>query len=96
MWRGLCAILLIAVTVHAQNEAAAPHVEVTPYYKALRQGTKERIAINIVNNCLPVTMPRAAAPGIEPLQVKLDSADGLEISKPEYREFVKVKYGFSS
>jgi hypothetical protein len=107
MWRVICAVVLLPSLTAAQSEVAAQAVQTQPssvaparpskpayrsytYYKEVRRGTTEDIAVQIA---VPgfVTLSQSPVPGIVPLRLELQMAEGITIDRIRYPKTSKRK-----
>jgi hypothetical protein len=110
MWRAICAVILLPSLTVAQADmgATTPVVQSQPspaanqgkpayraytHYKEIRQGTAEDVAIQLV---VPgfVTLPQSPVPGIVPLRLELQPAEGFAIGKIRYPKTYERKFSF--
>ena len=74
---------------------AMPRLQHYAVYDAIRQGTAEEVAIQFWTVDF-VTVPRSPVPGIVPLNLELQPAEGLAVSKVEYPKPFKRKLSYQS
>ncbi|MBZ5598227.1 MAG: hypothetical protein LAN83_07885 [Acidobacteriia bacterium] len=102
----------MAVTAQAQNQApatgaqsnlgiagVAPRIQVNRYYTELRRATTEDIVVVLILQKDFVdflTTPASPVPGILPVALELQPAEGLRPSKLRYPKAHKKKFAFAA
>lgn len=102
MCKRILVLLLIGVTVYAQDQAAIgptkrplPNATLQTRHVALRRGRTDKVHL-LTNVQGLVTLPSRSVPGIVPLRVELRSSDGLTFEPIVYPRPQNMKFGFSS
>jgi len=73
-----------ATTPPAPAQTKPPSYRQYTYYAEIRQGTTEKAAIALAVDHGFVTSPRSAVPGIMPLNLELQSAEGITVKDFDY------------